>query len=84
MNDFPEHSNLGETILYADDDTENVADKDPDKLQVKLQHQADSSVNWIQDNMRLCSEDKTKLLVVGTMGLKKSKLENRTLTVNPN
>ena len=29
----------------------------------------------------LCSGDKTKLLVVGSMGLKKSKLENRTLTV---
>ena len=31
--------------------------------------------------MMLCSGDKTKLLLVGTMGLKKSKLENRTLTV---
>ena len=48
---------------------------------MKLQHQADNSVNWIQDNMILCSGDKTKLLVLGTMGLKKSKLESRTLTV---
>ena len=81
MNDFPEHSDLGETILYADDDTENVADKDPDILQEKLQKQADSSVQWIQDNKMLCSGDKTKLLIVGTKGLKKSRLENRKLKV---
>jgi hypothetical protein len=81
MNDFPEHSDLGENILYADDDTENVSDKDPDILQEKLQKQADSSVQWIQDNKVLCSGDKTKLLVVGTMGLKNSRLDNRKLKV---
>ena len=81
MNDFPEHSDLGENILYADDDTENVADKDPDILQEKLLKQADSSVQWIQDNKMLCSGNKTKLLIVGTAGLKKSRLDNRKLRV---
>ena len=77
MNDFPEHSDLGESILYADDDTENVADEDPDKLQEKLQKHADSSVQWIQDNRMLCSGDKTKLLIVGTKGLKKVKVSKQ-------
>ena len=81
MNDFPEHSDLGENILYADDDTENVSDKDPDTLQNKIQKQADSSVQWIEDNKMLCSGGKTKLLVVGTRGLKLSKLEDRVLKV---
>ena len=81
MNDFPEHSDLGENILYADDDTENVSDRDPVRLQEKLQLQADSSVQWIRDNKMLCSGGKTKLLVIGTRGLKTSKLGNRVLKV---
>ena len=81
MNDFPEHCDMGKNILYADDDTEIVTDKDPDQLQYKLQKQADSSVQWIQDNKMLCSGDKTKLLIVGTRALKISKLGDRTLKV---
>ena len=81
MNDFPEHSDLGQNVLYADDDTENVTDKNPDVLQEKLQKQADSSVQWIQDNKMLCSGDKTKLLVIGTRGLKQAQLEDRVLKV---
>ena len=50
-------------------------------LQEKIQKQADSSVQWIQDNKMLCSGDKTKLLVVGTKGLKLSKLGDRVLKV---
>ena len=43
MNDFPEHSNLGQDILYADDDTEIVTDPDPERLEQKLQEEANSS-----------------------------------------
>ena len=81
MNDFPEHSDLGQNILYADDDTENVTDKNADELQEKLQKQAESSVQWIRDNKMLVSGDKTKLLVIGNRALKLSKLEDRVLKV---
>ena len=81
MNDFPEHSDLGQNILYPDDDSENVTDKNPDDLQEKLQKQADSSVQLIQDNEMLHSGDKTELLVIGTRGLKLSKLEDKVLKV---
>ena len=30
MNDFPEHSELGEDILYADDDSGHVYAKEPE------------------------------------------------------
>ena len=73
MNDFPEHSDLGENILYADDDTENVSDNDPNSLQEKLQFQANSSVQF----KMLCScWRRKKLLVIGTRDLKTSKLGN--------
>ena len=50
-------------------------------LQEKIQKQAGSSVQWIQDNNMLCSGDKTKLLVVGNKRRKLSKLGDRVLQV---
>ena len=66
LNDFPDHSDLGEDVLYADDDSGHVQDKGPEVLQAKLQSFADSSTQWIQDNRMICLAAKTKLLVVGT------------------
>ena len=37
MNDFPEHSNIGHNVLYADDDSGQVSAKDPDELVHDLQ-----------------------------------------------
>ena len=82
MNDFPEHSDLGDTILYADDDTENVTDADPKSLEEKLQKQADSATGWIQDNKMLCSGEKTKLLVIATKEQRTLKLQEKTITIN--
>ena len=83
MNDFPENSEFGESVLYADDDTENVSDKNPDILEGKLQEKANLSTQWISDNKMVCSGDKTKLLVVGTSEMRQSKLisKGRTLQV---
>ena len=81
MNDFPEHSNLGQDILYADDDTEIVTDPDPERLEQKLQEQANSSTGWIEDNGMLCSGEKTKLLVVSNKEQRISKLQDKTLKI---
>ena len=64
MNDFPDHSDIGEDVLYADDDSGHVQARDPEELEHKLQEFANSSTNWIQDNRMICSAAKTKLLVV--------------------
>ena len=64
----------GESILYADDDTDNVSDSDPDKLQRKIQMDANKSTSWVKDNKLVCSGSKTKLLVIGTKELRNSKL----------
>ena len=81
MNDFPEHSDLGHDVLYADDDTESVADPDPVALQEKLQSQVESSTNWIQDNKMLCSGEKTKLLIVSTREQRATKLKNTSISI---
>ena len=75
-NDFPANSVEGESVLYADDDTANVADDDPEELKNKIQREAIRSTDWVGDNRMVCSGDKTKLLIIGTSQLKKSKLPN--------
>ena len=62
--------------LVADDDTDNVCDSNPDVLEQKIQHKANKSTSWVHDNKLVCSGAKTKLLVIGTKELRKSKLTN--------
>ena len=71
-NDFPASSQEGESVLYADDDTENVSDKDVVQLQAKIQREADRSTDWVMDNRMVCSGYTTKLLVIGTAQLRNS------------
>ena len=79
-NDFPASSVEGDSVIYADDDTDTVDAKDVDELQAKIQREADRSTEWVKDNRMVCSGSKTKLLLIGTQQLKLAKL-NR---VNPN
>ena len=43
QNDFPENSEIGESVLYADDATDVIAEEDPEILKEKLQIKADNS-----------------------------------------
>ena len=71
-NDFPASAIEGESVLYADDDTDNVADKNIEELAAKIQREADRSTDWVQDNRMVCSGSKTKLLVIGTAQLRQA------------
>ena len=75
-NDFPDVREEGESVIYADDDTDTVSDTNPENLQAKIQREADLSTAWVKDNRLVCSGSKTKLLVVGTKEMRKSKLTN--------
>ena len=83
-NDFPMTRSEGESIVYADDDTDNVSSASFEDLECKLQVQANLSTDWIRDNRLVCSGGKTKLLIMGTNELRKSKLlsADRTFSVN--
>ena len=76
-NDFPDVRGNGSSILYADDDTDNVSDPSPYILEQKIQLEADKSTSWVHDNKLVCSGGKTKLLVVGTKEMRKSKLTSQ-------
>ena len=76
-NDFPDvREEEDSSILYADDDTDNVRHPDPDILEQKIQQVANDSTSWVHDNKLVCSGSKTKLLIIGTRELRKSRLEN--------
>ena len=85
QNDFPAAmEEEGNSILYVDDDTDNVKDKDPEILEEKLQSQARRSTEWIRDNNMVCSGAKTKLLIMGTRRQRNRMLaaNNRLIQVN--
>ena len=80
-NDFPDVRENGDSVLYADDDTDTVSDADPEILQVKIQREADLSTSWVKDNRLVCSGSKTKLLVVGTKELRKSRIVDKNMRI---
>ena len=84
VNDDNSDDDINESVLYVDDDTDNVCDKDPDSLQEKLQRQADKSTEWIRDNGMVCSGGKTKLLIMATREQRARKLipTNKQFCVN--
>ena len=58
----------GVSILYADDDTDNITALDCNTLKIKIQREANLSTSWVRDNHLVCSGDKTKLMIVCAPG----------------
>ena len=81
-NDFPACRVAGESVLYVDDDTDVVSDTNPDNLVMKIQREADLSCAWLKDNRMVVAGDKSKLLIVGTKELRKSKLGEVALSIS--
>ena len=75
-NDFPDCHEEGQAVVYVDDDSDFVSDKDPDTLMEKIQAEADNSAQWLKDNRLCVAGEKSKLLVLGTAELRASKLLN--------
>ena len=73
-NDFPDCRTEGESVLFVDDDSDLVDDDIPEHLLIKIQHEANLSCNWLKDNRMCVAGDKSKLLIIGTKELKRSKL----------
>ena len=80
-NDFPSCRVNGESVLFVDDDTDCVSDSDLEKLQEKIQIEADNSCDWLTDNRMCVAGDKSKLVIVGTKELKRRKLGDNALKI---
>ena len=75
-NDFPAYNQIGESVMYVDDDTDVDNDCDPQILHDKIQQVANDSSSWLTDNRMCVAGEKSKLLVIGTRKLKSLKLSN--------
>ena len=75
-NDFPASNQIGESVVYVDDDTDVVSDGDPNSLKQKIQTVANNSSGCLTDNRMCVAGEKSKLLVIGTRKLKSMRLTN--------
>ena len=75
------NDNSDDIVIYADNNTPILSDKDPLRLETKVQKEADTVIKWFTKNDMICSSDKTKLLIIGTNQNRKSKLENQNLSL---
>ena len=80
-NDFPACAEEGESVLFADDNTDNVTAANPSKLQEKIQNEATKSTSWVKDNRMVCSGEKTKLLIIGTTQQRQKQLINPNINI---
>ena len=80
-NDFAASGEEGVSIIYADDDTDLAKDKNPEELKNKIQREAIRSTEWVTDNRMVCAGSKTKLLVISTEQLRRSRFKEQKMEV---
>ena len=73
-NDLPGCHSEGDAVVFIDDDTDNVAAADIESVREKVQKEAGNSALWLKDNQLCVSGQKSKLIVVATNQLRRSKV----------
>ena len=73
-NDLPACHEVGESIVYVDDDSDSAKDKDPKVLRDLIEEESGRSAQWLRDNRLCVAGEKSKLLIIGTGKLRASKL----------
>ena len=71
-----------QSVCYVDDETEQVRDSCPHRLQEKIQHRINIMTGWLADNKMIVSPAKTKLIVSANKELRAKALNNISITVN--
>ena len=69
----------GSIVIFVDDNTPTVSEKDPVRLLENMQAKTDLVTDWFGKNDLTCSGEKTKLLVVGTRANRVAKIGDRNL-----
>ena len=74
---MPDCHEEAESAIFVDDDTDSVSAKNPEELVEKLQREVNNSVNWLKDNRLCVAGDKSKILIVSTKQLRRTRLRNK-------
>ena len=80
-NDFPAVRANGQSIMFVDDDTDCVSNEDPMQLLQVIQGEANLSCDWLTDNRMCVAGQKSKLMIIGTKGLKKNRLQGQEVSI---
>ena len=75
-NDFPACHEKGGSVVYVDDDSDCVQEKDPSVLKEKIEKEAGNSAEWLKDNRLCVAGEKSKILILGTSEMRTSRLTN--------
>ena len=75
-NDFPACHEEGNSVVYVDDDSDFVKDKDPSALVEKIEREACNSAQWLKDNRLCVAGEKSKLMILGPSELRATKLDD--------
>ena len=75
-NDFPACHKEGESVIYVDDDSDCVREKEQAALKEKIEQEAGNSAQWLRANRLCVAGEKSKLLILGTSELKISRMTN--------
>ena len=81
-NDFPACHEEGEAVVYVDDDSDFVSNKEPARLNEMIQAEADNSTQWLKDNRLCVAGEKSKLLVLGTGEMRAAKLSDQAMKIH--
>ena len=76
-NDMPDCHAEAESVIFVDDDTNSVSAKNPEDSVEKLQRKVNNSLNWLKDNRLCVAGDKSKILIVSTKQLRRTRLRNK-------
>ena len=74
---MPDCNDEVERVIFLNDDTSSVSAKNSEELVQKLHREVNNSVNWLKDNRLCVAGDKSKLLIVGTEQLKRTRLNSK-------
>ena len=73
-NDLPDCHEEGESVVYVDDDSDTVHANNQEELTEKLVKETQNTVEWLKDNKMVVAGGKSKILVVGTDQLRRTRL----------
>lgn len=83
-NATPDNIDDGQTICFVDDETEQVSDTNPGRLQAKLKLRINNAVTWLADNKMVIAPDKSKLILSMTRELRAVRHPNLNISIQVN
>ena len=74
-NDFPACHQKGDSVVYVDDDSDTVSERNPTAARDSIECEASNSAQWLKDNRLCVAGNKSKFLMLGTNQLRMARID---------